>query len=114
MIALAAKKIKPSDVTQDGSFLQYAPHEITRAMVERHPELCYDGKVWDEPYEALDYGDPAINEGTRASIRGKYASLINDAIYLARQDPSDLAASPREELVRAVMSLHLLRPDVET
>jgi hypothetical protein len=113
MRALAAKKIKPTDVTSDGSFLQYAPYEITRSLIERYPEYCFESKIWDEPYESLDYGDEEITSAARASTLGKYISLLNDAIWLARQDGSDLAASTREELVRATMSLRMLRPDVE-
>jgi len=113
MRALAGKKIKPTDVTGDGSFLQYAPYEILRAKIERYPELCFDGRIWDEAYEALDYGDKEITDGVRLSILMKYVGLLNDAIWLAKQDSSDLAASGREELTRAMMSLRLLRPDAE-
>jgi hypothetical protein len=114
MRALAAKKIKPTTATTDGSFLQYAPYEILRSLVEGHPEFCFDGRIWDEAYASLDYGDKEITDGARSGIRSKYSGLINDAIWLARQDSSDLAASSREDLIRAMMSLRLLRPDVES
>jgi hypothetical protein len=48
MRALAAKKIKPTDVTGDGSFMEYAPYEILRSAIEGHPEYCFDGKIWDD------------------------------------------------------------------
>ena len=114
MRALASRKIAPTSVTADGSFLAYAPYEVLRSLVERHPEYCFDGKVWDEPYAALEYGDKDITDAVRDGIRSRYVGLINDAIWLARQDASDLANSSREELIRATMSLRLLRPDVET
>ncbi|MCZ0735673.1 ATP-binding protein [Phreatobacter sp. AB_2022a] len=113
MRALAAKKIKPTDVTGDGSFLQYAPMEILRSLIEQHPEYCFEGKIWDEPYESLDYGDTEITDGVRSGIVSKYIGLLNDAIWLSRQDSSDLVNAPREELIRATMSLRLLRPDAE-
>jgi hypothetical protein len=114
MRALASRKIPPTTVTADGTFLQSAPFEVLRALVERHPELCFDGKIWDEPYDALDYGDNEITDTARASTLARYVGLINDAIWLARQDMSDLEQCSREELIRATMSLRLLRPDVET
>lgn len=114
MRALAGKKIKPTDVTGDGSFLQYAPYDVLRGEIEGHPEYCFDGKIWDEAYESLDYGDKAITDDVRSGTLTRYVSLLNDAIWLAKQDSSDLAASGREELTRAMMSLRLLRPDVET
>jgi hypothetical protein len=113
MRALATRKIAPTSVTGDGSFLQFAPYEIIRSLVERHPEYCFDGKVWDEPYEILEYGDNDITTAVRDGIVARYVGLINDAIWLARQDTSDLANSSREELIRATMSLRLLRPDAE-
>jgi hypothetical protein len=113
MRALAAKKIKPTTVTADGSFLQYAPSEILRSLIDLHPEFCFDGRIWDEPYESLDYGNKEITDSVRAGIRSRYAGLINDAIWLSRQDSTDLARTSREELIRAMMSLQLLRPDVE-
>lgn len=113
MRALGTRKISPTGVTGDGSFLQYAPYEIIRDLVERHPEYCFDGKVWDEPFEALEYGHKDITASVRDSVVSRYIGLINDAIWLARQDASDLANNSREELVRATMSLRLLKPDVE-
>lgn len=113
MRALAVRKIKPTSVTADGSFLQFAPYEIVRALMQRYPELCFDGRIWDAPYDDLDYGDDEITTSARQGILARYLGLVSDAIWLARQDASDLAASTREELIRATMSLRLLRPDVE-
>lgn len=114
MRALAGKKIKPAEATIDGTFLQSAPSEIIKAIVERHSELCFDGKIWDEAYADLDYGDPEITDGARNGVSSKYLGLISDAIWLSKQDSSDLAIAPRDEVIRAVMSLELLRPDVES
>lgn len=113
MRALAGKKIKPAESTIDGSFLQSAPSEIIKVLVKSRPELCFDGNVWDEAYADLDYGDPEITEDARNAVLSKYLGLISDAIWLARQDSSDLGIASRDEIIRAVMSLELLRPDVE-
>lgn len=113
MRTLARRKIRPTEVTNNGSFLQYAPYEHLQAVVEKYPEYCFDGKIWDEPYEDLDYGDADVTEGARASIRARYAGLIGDAIRLARQEAGGLIVESREEIVRALMSLRLLKPDVE-
>jgi hypothetical protein len=113
MRALAGRKIKPTDVTVDGSFLQYAPFEIIKALVENRPELCFDGKVWDAAFADLDYGNVEITEEARNSVVSKYLGLISDAIWLSKQDSSDLAGSSRDEVIRAVKSLQLLKPNVE-
>jgi hypothetical protein len=114
MRALAGRKIKPTEATIDGSFLQYAPFEIVKALVGNRPELCFDGKVWDAAYFDLDYGNVEITEEARNSVLSKYVGLISDAIWLSKHDSSDLASSPREEVIRAVMSLQLLKPNVES
>lgn len=113
MRALAAKKIKPAEATIDGSFLQSAPFEIIKVLVESRPELCFDGNVWDEAYMDVDYGDTEITKDARDAILSKYLGLISDAIWLSKQDSSDLGVASRDEIIRAVMSLELLRPDVE-
>ncbi|MDX0440637.1 ATP-binding protein [Sinorhizobium medicae] len=113
MRALAGKKIKPAEATIDGSFLQSAPSDIIKTLVIRRPELCFDGKIWDEPYGDLDYGDTEITEDARRSVLSKYVSLVSDAIWLSKQDLSDLGSASKDEIIRAVMSLQLLRPDVE-
>lgn len=113
MRSLAARKIKPAEATVDGSFLASAPFEIVRSIVERRPELCFDGNLWDAPYADLDYGDAEITQEARDGVLARYLGLISDAIWLSKQDASDLEGSPRDEVIRAVMSLGLLKPDVE-
>jgi hypothetical protein len=113
MRALATRKVKPSDVTTDGSFLIYSPYEIIRTLVSRHPEYCFDGQIWDEPYEGLDYGSPEITTDARKAVMTRFLGLLSDAIWLTRQDNDAFAKDTRQELIRASMSLHLLRPDVD-
>jgi hypothetical protein len=114
MRSLAARKIKPSDVISNGAFLQYAPSDYLGLFVERCPEYCFDGKIWDEPYDVLDYGMPDITNAVRTKTREKYRSLISDVVWLAGQDTAALMTASREELVRVLMSLRLLQPDVES
>lgn len=114
MRSLAAKKIKPSEATLNGSFLVAGPFEITRMLVEKRPDLCFDGKIWDSAYADLDYGDTQITAEARASVLARYIALLDDAIWLSKQDSGDLSNTTRSEVIRAVMSLELLKPDVET
>jgi hypothetical protein len=113
MRALAGRKIKPTEATVDGSFLQYAPFDIIKTLVKNRPELCFDGKVWDAAFADLDYGNVEITEEARNSVVSKYLGLMSDAIWLSKQDSSDLARSSRDEIIRAVKSLQLLKPNVE-
>ena len=114
MRILASKKIKPTQVTSDGSFLQYAPYDVLRLIMESHPEYCFDGNIWDEPYESLDYQNQEITDNARETTMVRYLSLLGDTIWLARQDVGDIESAPRDELIRALMSMQIVRPDVES
>jgi hypothetical protein len=98
-------------VVGSGEFLGYADYDALREFVRNHPDLFFDGRFWDQPYLTLDYGSQAINEEIRLQILGKYDSYIQDAIWLANQSPRDLDRSGRDEVIRASMSLRLLRSD---
>lgn len=113
MRALAAKKIKPTDVTPNGEFLVSAPFKILLGIIKTRPELCFDGAIWDAPYEHLDYGDPGITDEARASVLDRYTSLLSDAIWLSDQASDDLVEKPKSEVVRAVLALELIKPDAE-
>lgn len=113
MRSLANKKIKPAEATVNGTFLASGPFEIVQSVIEKHPELCFDGKLWDTPYIDLDYGMPKINEEARADVLARYLSLLRDAIWLSKQDSHALISHTRSEIIRAVMSLEVLKPDVE-
>lgn len=82
-------------------------------LVEALPELVFDGKYWDSPYSSLDYGDPQLTDRARQQVIDRATSLISDAAWLAEADATILGAIRKEELVRGLMSVSLIRPDRE-
>ena len=115
MRALASKGIRqPAETTSDGSFLTLAPFEILQSVVERKPELCFDGNIWSDPYDSIDFKDPEITQEAREAVLSYYLALISDAVWLNRQEVDSLSNIHRIKIIRAVMSIQLLRPDVET
>lgn len=113
MRALARKGLAPAGPVGDGTFLAAAPRSILGRIVEAKPELFFDGAYWDAPYQALDYGDVALTERAREQVVNRAVSLISDAAWLAEADATYLATARKEELVRGLMSVSLLRPDRE-
>jgi hypothetical protein len=113
MRALASKGIAPAAAVANGSFLGAAPKHILGRIVEAMPELCFDGAYWDIPYAALDYGDPQLTARARQQVVDRARSLISDAAWLAEADLAALGGVKKEELVRGLMSVALLRPDRE-
>jgi hypothetical protein len=113
MRTLARKGIAPAGPIGDGSFLTAAPRGVLGRLVEAFPELFFDGAYWDAPYSALDYGDPQLTERARQQVVDRAKSLISDAAWLAEADAAILGAVRKEELVRGLMSVGLLKPDRE-
>ncbi|MGE3347826.1 MAG: ATP-binding protein [Ramlibacter sp.] len=101
----------PRDAINDGSFLNYADPQTIRDFFVAHPELFLDGQYWDDPFVALDYGSPEVTEEARRVVRARYDSYFADAVWLASQAPRDLERTGRDALIRASLSLKLLRPD---
>lgn len=113
MRALARKGVAPAGPISDGSFLAAAPGALLGRVVQARPELFFDGAYWDAAYQALDYGDPQLTERARQHVVDRAVSLIADAAWLAEADAAYLASARKEELVRGLMSVSLLRPDRE-
>jgi len=113
MRSLAVRKIQPDTAISDGSFLRYPPFHILPRVLDRRPELFFDGKIWEELYESLDYRDAALTNAARTDVREKYRSRIADAVWLSQLDGAFSGRATREELIRALMSIRLLKPDVE-
>jgi hypothetical protein len=113
MRTLALKGIAPAARISDGSFLAVVSHRILAQIVERFPALCFDGAYWDWPFNSLDYGDTELTQRARQRTIDRAKSLISDAGWLAEADPSSLNAAKREELIRGLMSVSMLRPSRE-
>lgn len=108
---MAVRSVRnPDEVISGGRFLEYAPRKTLLRFFERHPELFFDGKYWDDVYATLDYGNAAATEEGQAQLVSYYASLVVDAIWLAEQEPDDLAAASRSRLLRASLAIELLAP----
>lgn len=113
MRSLAARNVRPDIAISDGSFLRYPPFHILTKVLDRRPELFFDGMIWDEPYETLDYRDTGLTNSARTDVRERYRSRVADAVWLSRLDSVAPERATREELIRALMSIRLLKPDVE-
>lgn len=108
---MATRSVRnPQQVISDGRFLEFAPRKTQLRFFERHPELFFDGRYWDDLYEGLEYDRPAAVEEARAQLVRYYGSLLADAAWLAEQEPDDLATASRPRLLRAALALELLAP----
>jgi hypothetical protein len=113
MRALARKGVAPAGAVGDGSFLTAAPRGALGRLVEAFPAMFFDGAYWDTAHAVLDYGDPQLTERARQQVVDRAKSLISDAAWLAEADATILGAARKEDLVRGLMSVLLLKPDRE-
>jgi hypothetical protein len=98
----------PQQVIDEGKFFEFAPWTVLLRLVEAHPELFFDGRCWDVPFASLDYGHASATDAARAQIVRQYAGLMTDTIWLAGQDPADLATVGRARLLRCSLAIDLL------
>lgn len=111
---MATRSIRnPQQVISEGRFLEFAPTKTLLRFFERHPELFFDGRYWDNPYANLDFGLLAATEEAQSQVARYYASLLTDAAWLAEQDPNELRGASRARLLRAALALDLLAPTAE-
>lgn len=111
---MAARAVRDPSALSEGHFLEFAPRKTLLNFFQRHPELFLDGKYWDEPYPSLDFGSASATEEARARIARHYLTLLTDAVWLADNDPTELADASRSRLLRASLALELLVPTAPT
>lgn len=100
----------PQSITTSGKFLEYAPPSVLRAFYAEHPDLFFDGSVWEEAYGSINFNDADATESAREQVTRRYQALLEDAVWLAEQDPRDIAEASRPKLLRALYALELLAP----
>jgi hypothetical protein len=105
-----AARSAPQNAINQGRFLEFAPRKTLLKFFERHPDLFFDGRYWDEAFSTLDYGHALANDEARSQRVRYYTSLLTDAIWLADQDPAELTTASRARLLRAALALELLAP----
>jgi hypothetical protein len=101
-------------VVANGEFLVYADADGVRCFVGAHPELFFDGRFWEQPHATLDYGSDKVNVEARRRVLERFDNYLADAAWLTSQSPRDLDRNDRDAVIRATLSLRLLRPDRAT
>jgi hypothetical protein len=108
---MATRNVRNPDVViSNGRFLEFISGSALRWFFESHPEYFFDGGYWDEPFQDTAYQTPQAIDEARGRLVAYYSGLISDALWLADQDPSDIADAARERVMRASLALDLLEP----
>lgn len=108
---MATRGVKNVDkIISECRFMEYAPRKTLLRFFETNPELFFDGKFWDDPFQSVEYGSEAANTEARTQLTRFYLSLLSDATWLADREPEDLRNVSRSRLLRAALALELLSP----
>ncbi len=106
---LANRGVQAPDARiRDGSFLQdLEPHTVVRVLVA-HPELVFDGKCFDDPYEAIRYSSAEMTKAAQDRTVSKLAALLSDALWLAQEDIGAIRDASHARLIRCLSAIELL------
>lgn len=99
-------------VIDDGDFLAYLSPNGIRQFFKSNAQLFFDGQYWDQPYVHLDYGNANVNVEAQGRVIERYDGYLKDVEWLATQTPRDLDRADRDEIIRATLSIKLLRSDI--
>jgi hypothetical protein len=102
--------LNSSQIISTGRFLEFATPRVVTEFILRRPDLFFDGKCWDAVYSDIDYPYPSATQEARASLLRQYEAMLQDALWLADQDPADIGRATRERLLRASLAVELLEP----
>lgn len=95
----------------DGRFWEYAGHESLKALFGRHPEMFLDGKYWDDSYVGIDFGSVTVTGQARSAVQARYDAYLTDAVWMANQSAAGFDRTGRDEIIRAMCSVRLLKAD---
>lgn len=75
---MANRSVKqPQVVIDEGRFLEFAPRRTLIDVIQRHPELFFDGRFWSEEYQSLDYQNHAVTDEARRRVLEHYLEAIS-------------------------------------
>jgi hypothetical protein len=85
--------------------LEYVPNKTPLRLVDKFPELIFDGKVFSAPFNTINLSDVKATERSRNESKDRIMSFVKDALLIN----SIIGQKERKnELSRAALSLEFL------
>lgn len=101
--------VDPQAKILNGEFMPYTPYAYLAEFIKENPSLYFDGRFWSSPYESINFNDENATETSRRAIVSLYASLVNDLAWLAIKDSLEEDPIEMVRILRAKLSLEILR-----
>lgn len=110
MGSMATNGVQDSQhVISKGMFLEFAPPYTVLGFVERHPEVFFDGNLWDAKFATIAYENIDAKRMAQESVLRQFTSLVNDVIWLSQQNTATLTDDKEGLMHRSKIALETLR-----
>jgi len=96
-------------VISKGMFLEFATPYTVLGFVERHPEVFFDGNLWDAKFATISYENIDAKKMAQESVMRQFTSLVNDVIWLSQQATATLSGDKEGLMLRSKIALETLR-----
>jgi hypothetical protein len=93
----------------DGIFLEYAPPYSLIRFIEKHPEIYFDGSLWDVRFNNLTFDDLEAQQLAREGVVRQFSSLLSDLFWLTKHSLDTEDPEENGKLIRAKIALDTLR-----
>jgi len=91
-----------SKMKENGQFLQYVPASMIVGLFDIHPDLFFDGCVWNEAYKDIDASDD-VKLFAQERVKSLYRGCLNDLLYYITYKNQSEAVIQRTQLAIQIL-----------
>ena len=90
--------------------IDFVPYKTLIRLIDKFPELVFDGKVFNTPFSSISLPDQKATERSRNESKERIMSYLKDALRLMTNAFG--AKAQKNELSRAAISIETLRDEL--
>lgn len=90
--------------------LEYVPNKTLIRLIDKYPQLVFDGKVFNTPYCSISLVDVKATERSRSESKERIMSYLKDALRMMTNAFGSKVQ--KNELSRAAISIETLREEL--
>jgi hypothetical protein len=90
--------------------LEYVPNKTLIRLIDKFPQLVFDGKVFNTPYCSISLADVKATERSRSESKERIMSYLKDALRMMTNAFGSKVQ--KNELSRAAISIETLREEL--
>jgi hypothetical protein len=99
MLAQGQDLLKLGEWSRNGDFLRFADQATIVRLFRSHPQLFFDGGVWNVPYTAIPGGlQDSVIQHIQKEVRAQYLNCLEDCAAYLRYSKPDHAVTQRARM----------------